>query len=105
MPVRLALDLDRRLASEVEATAYFVVGEALTNAAKHADATSVVVTGGLQGDVLVVEVADDGRGGAVAQPGSGLQGLADRLATLDGRLTVDSRADAGTRLRVEIPCG
>ena len=105
VPVRLALDLDRRLASEVEATAYFVVGEALTNAAKHADATSVVVTGGLQGDVLVVEVADDGRGGAVAKPGSGLQGLADRLATLDGRLTVDSRADAGTRLRVEIPCG
>ncbi len=105
VPVRLALDLDRRLASEVEATAYFVVGEALTNAAKHADATSVVVTGGLEGDLLVIEVADDGRGGAVAQPGSGLQGLADRLATLDGRLTVDSRAGAGTRLRVEIPCG
>ena len=105
VPVRIGVRLGRRLAPDVEATAYFVVSEALTNAAKHAGATGVVVEGGAVDGRLWIEVRDDGRGGADGGWGSGLQGLADRLATLDGRLSVDSPAGGGTRLRAEIPCG
>ncbi|MGX6600963.1 sensor histidine kinase [Micromonosporaceae bacterium Da 78-11] len=104
VPVRLDVRLDRRLAQDVEATAYFVVSEALTNAAKHATASSVLVTGGLADGRLWIEVADDGAGGADRGRGSGLQGLIDRLATLNGRLTVHSPVGGGTRLRAEIPC-
>ncbi len=102
--VQLKVDLDRRLAREVEATAYFVVSEALTNAAKHADASSIQVAARFEDGRLVIEVTDNGRGVA-DHWGSGLQGLADRLATLDGRLIVSSPPEAGTRLRAEIPCG
>ncbi|MEV4132146.1 histidine kinase [Dactylosporangium sp. NPDC049742] len=103
LPVRLTVSVGRRLPAEAEATAYFVVSEGLTNAAKHSGATVVAVTVALSAAGLVVEVADDGTGGAAVRPGSGLEGLMDRLAILDARLTVDS-GPAGTRLRTVIPC-
>lgn len=104
VPVHVKVDLARRLAREVEATAYFVVSEALTNAAKHSGASLVVIAARLDDGQLWIEVSDNGHGGADRHRGSGLQGLADRLATLNGRLTVDSPAEGGTRLRAEIPC-
>jgi len=105
LPVRVDVRLQRRLPQDVEATAYFVVSEALTNAAKHSGASSIAVAGRLRDGWLRIEVTDDGRGGADGRLGSGLQGLVDRLATLEGQLTVDSPAGGGTRLRAEIPCG
>ena len=104
VPVQVDVRLDRRLAREVEATAYFVVSEALTNAAKHSGASSIAVRGRLDDGQLSIDVSDNGRGGADGHRGSGLQGLADRLATLNGRLTVHSPEGGGTRLRAEIPC-
>ena len=105
VPVRLSVRLGHRPRPDVEATAYFIASEALTNAAKHAGATLVEVDVALDDGRLSLEVRDDGCGGADGRWASGLQGLADRLATLDGRLTVDSPAGGGTRLRAEIPCG
>jgi signal transduction histidine kinase len=94
-----------RLPPPVEATAYFVVAEALSNAAKYSGA-SVVTIDVVQADGrLIVNVADDGVGGAIPTTGSGLRGLADRVATLDGRLEVDSPSEGGTRVIAEIPCG
>jgi signal transduction histidine kinase len=103
LPVRLTLSVPRRLPAEVESTAYFVVSEGLTNAAKHSGSAAVAVRVVLTGARLDVEVSDEGRGGAEIRAGSGLEGLADRLATLDARLTVDSGPD-GTRLRTVIAC-
>jgi signal transduction histidine kinase len=96
-----------RLAAGVEATAYFVVSEALANAAKHAGASSVRVRACLDDGLLRVEVADDGAGGAVPDGagGSGLRGLVDRVEAASGRLVVDSPPGGGTRLVAEIPCG
>jgi hypothetical protein len=105
LPVRIDVRLQRRLPQDVEATAYFVVSEALTNAAKHSGASSIAVAGRLRDGRLRIEVTDDGRGGADGRLGSGLQSLVDRLATLEGQLTVDSPAGGGTRLRAEISCG
>ncbi|MDQ3790353.1 MAG: sensor histidine kinase [Actinomycetota bacterium] len=90
------------LPQAVEATAYFVVSEALTNTMRHARATEVRVDLDVTGDRLTVRVTDDGIGGAT--PGSGLSGLADRVAAVDGQLTLDSPAGAGTTLTVELPC-
>ncbi|GAA2656094.1 sensor histidine kinase [Paractinoplanes durhamensis] len=104
VPVRLTVAVERRLPAEIEATAYFVVSECLTNAAKHAAATLITVEIRQSEAGLTVEVADDGCGGAAKRPGGGLQGLADRLAVLDARLRIDS-ASNGTRLRTVIPCG
>jgi signal transduction histidine kinase len=104
VPVRLNVLVERRLAPEVEATAYFVVSEGLTNAAKHAGAELVRVRAELTTAGLLVEVTDDGCGGAAVRPGSGLEGLADRVATLGARLVVDS-GPWGTRLGTVIPCG
>jgi signal transduction histidine kinase len=104
IPVRLSVTVDRRLPAELEATAYFLVSEGLTNAAKHAGAQHVSVRAELAGSGLTVEVSDDGIGGATVQPGAGLEGLADRLAALDARLSVSS-GPAGTRLATVIPCG
>ncbi|MET7419764.1 histidine kinase [Dactylosporangium sp. NPDC005555] len=104
VPVRLTVSIGRRLPAEAEATAYFVISEGLTNAAKHAAATVVSVSVSLTGHRLVVQVADDGCGGAEVRPGSGLEGLMDRLAIIDARLTIDS-GPSGTRLRTVIPCG
>jgi signal transduction histidine kinase len=104
VPVRLTVAVQRRLPADIEATAYFVVSEGLTNVARHADAIVVAVGIQLTDLGLAVEVADDGGGGATVRPGSGLEGLADRLATLDARLSIDSTS-SGTRLRTVIPCG
>ncbi len=92
-----------RLPASVEAAAYFVVGEALTNVVKHACASSVTVRVLVVDDRLLGEVADDGVGGAVPGPGSGLQGLADRVDALDGRLWVLSPRGGGTRVRFALP--
>jgi len=105
LPAQLQLDLDRRLPDRVESAAYFVVSEALTNAAKHSHASEVRVTAGCSGEVLIVEVADDGIGGADVGSGTGLRGLADRVEALGGTLTVTSPLGRGTMLRAEFPCG
>jgi signal transduction histidine kinase len=102
-PVTVDLDLPRRLPSTVESTAYFVVAEALTNAAKHAGATDISVTGGLRSGRLVVEVHDNGAGGADPERGTGLTGLADRVDALDGTLTLYSPAGGPTVLTVSLP--
>nr|WP_221382393.1 histidine kinase [Actinoplanes polyasparticus] len=104
LPVRLTVAVAERLPAEVESTAYFVVSEGLTNAAKHSGAAAVEVRVTLAGAELTIEVSDDGCGGAAVRPGGGLEGLADRLATLDARLTVGGGPE-GTRLRTVIPCG
>jgi signal transduction histidine kinase len=103
VPATLASAPEGRLPAQVEATAYFVVSEALANAAKHANASSVTVSARLLDGHLVVEVTDDGVGGAQATGGSGLKGLADRLAALDGSLRLESSPGAGTRVVAEIP--
>jgi signal transduction histidine kinase len=91
-----------RLPAAVEATAYFVVAEALTNVAKHASARRASITASVGPDALHVEVRDDGIGG-VLPGGTGLVGLADRLAVLDGELRVESPADGGTLVVADIP--
>jgi len=95
---------ERRWADAVEQTCYFVVSEALANAAKHARATQVVVDVRDAGQELRVEIGDDGAGGADAS-GSGLRGLADRVAALGGELSVRSPRGHGTRVSARVPCG
>ena len=104
VPVRLQVALGRRLPPEVEATAYFVVSEALTNAARHAQAEVVDVTVSLTPGRLTVEISDDGVGGADCRAGSGLQGLADRLAALGARLEIESPPGRGTTIRTVLAC-
>jgi signal transduction histidine kinase len=94
---------DRRLPPAVEATAYFVVSEALANVAKHASATRASVGAECDGATLRVEVGDDGVGGADDSRGSGISGLQDRVAAVGGRLTIDSPAGQGTLVVAEIP--
>ena len=93
---------DERFPPTVEATAYFVVSEALTNVTKYAEASLATVAVRREGDRLVVEVADDGRGGADPARGSGLRGLTDRIAALDGALEVSSPVGEGTRIHAEL---
>ena len=103
MPVRTECDLSvDRLPQEVEATAYFVIAESLTNVAKHAGASRAAVLAHVHDGTLEIRVRDDGVGGARPDE-SGLLGLADRLAVLGGRLTVDSPADGGTLVAADIP--
>ena len=89
----------------LEAAAYFIACEGLTNAVKHANATRIVLSAGRENGKLVVSVADDGVGGAAPVPGSGLSGLSDRVAAHGGTLRIESDQDAGTRLTAELPCG
>jgi signal transduction histidine kinase len=105
LPVHLRLQIDHRLPDEVESAAYFMVSEALTNAAKHSHGSEVLVLATCAGQTLTVEVSDDGIGGAGAAGGSGLRGLADRVEALGGRFTVSSPPGRGTTVRGEIPCG
>jgi signal transduction histidine kinase len=93
----------RRLAPAVEAAAYFVVAEALTNVAKYAEATRVDVSVTVEDGILAVEVVDDGKGGARATTGGGLAGLRDRVSALGGELLIDSPQGAGTRLLAQLP--
>jgi signal transduction histidine kinase len=104
-PSRVEIEntLDERLPAAVEAAAYYVVAESLTNVAKYAGATLVQVRVGRDERCTRVEVVDDGVGGADASLGSGLRGLADRVEALDGRLEVESPPGAGTRVWAEIP--
>jgi|HubBroStandDraft_1064217.scaffolds.fasta_scaffold02057_3 signal transduction histidine kinase len=95
---------DERFPAAIEATAYFVVSEALANVAKHAMADGAQVAIYRRLGRLVVEVSDDGAGGARAEFGSGLRGLADRVASVGGVLRVDSPPGGGTRLEADIPC-
>jgi signal transduction histidine kinase len=92
------------LSAPVESTAYFVVAEALTNVARYSQATYAEVDIDRDNGTLVVEVHDDGVGGADPARGSGLRGLSDRVAAVDGRLAVTSEAGAGTTVHAEIPC-
>jgi signal transduction histidine kinase len=103
VPVELAIDLDARPPEAVELAAYYLVAESLTNVGKHAKASSARVAVAQEDGRLVVAVVDDGIGGASADGGSGLRGLADRVEALGGRLQVSSPQGDGTRLRAEIP--
>jgi signal transduction histidine kinase len=102
-PVIVTDELEGRLGPEIEAALYFTAAEAITNAAKHASASEITVEVGCDRDGVFVEVADDGVGGASADKGSGLHGLRDRLATVDGSLEVQSAHPAGTRIRARVP--
>jgi len=104
IPVTVTAVPSERLPSRVEETAYYVASEALANAAKHAHATAVSISARRLEGELLVEVGDDGVGGADAD-GSGLRGLADRVAALDGQLRVHSPDGKGTRITAELPCG
>jgi signal transduction histidine kinase len=104
VPVELTDLPDERLPEAVELAAYFVVAEGLTNVAKYANATHATVGIARENGRLVVEVADDGIGGADPEHGTGLRGLADRIAVLEGRLEIDSHRGRGTTIRAQIPC-
>jgi signal transduction histidine kinase len=104
MPVPVDIDVSvHRLPAAVEATAYFIIAEALTNVAKHAHAARATVTARVEDGAFQVQVRDDGVGGAQRGGGSGLIGLADRVAALDGELRVDSPPDGGTLVSAAIP--
>jgi PAS domain S-box-containing protein len=105
VPVALRGATIGRLDPSVESAAYFVVSEALTNVMRHADASRVHLTVEQHGKTLVLEVRDDGSGGASIDAEGGLRGLSDRVAALDGRLRVESPGGRGTLVRVELPCG
>jgi signal transduction histidine kinase len=102
VPVEIGISVER-LPSAVEATAYFIVAEALTNVAKHSHANHAAVTARVEDGTLQVQVRDDGIGGAEPD-GSGLLGLGDRLAVLDGSLRVESPVEGGTLIAAAIPC-
>ncbi len=104
VPVEVQADHEERLPGAVESAAYFVVSEALANVAKYAQASQAAVALKHVNGELTVEVTDDGVGGADAARGSGLRGLADRVAALDGTITLESPAGGGTRLHAAIPC-
>ena len=93
-----------RLPPSVESAIYFIVAEALTNAGRYADAQTVTVSVARSNGHVEVEVADDGIGGADLDRGSGLRGLQDRVAALDGDLELTSRRGAGTTLNARLPC-
>lgn len=101
--VRVSIDLDGRLPARTETAAYFVAAEALANAAKHSSASVVTVTASQADGILSLDVVDDGVGGADVD-GSGIRGLADRIAAVGGTLVVASAAGAGTRVHAAIPC-
>ncbi len=104
IPVAVDAHLAGRLPSQIESTAYFVVAEALTNIAKHSGATSASVTARQHDTVLTIEISDNGHGGADPHRGTGLTGLADRVAVTGGRMLLSSPDGGPTLLRVELPC-
>jgi signal transduction histidine kinase len=104
VPVDIQVDVAERPPASVEAAAYFIVSEALTNVAKHANAKRASVTVRRSGDRLTVQVQDDGDGGASLEDGSGLAGLRDRVGALDGELHLLSPEGGPTVLMAEIPC-
>jgi signal transduction histidine kinase len=104
VPVTVDIDLDERLPERLEVASFYLVSESLANIGKHARATAARVEVTKSEGVVVVEVVDDGVGGADTELGSGLRGLADRVEALGGRLRVWSPKGGGTRLRAELPC-
>ncbi|GAA0339342.1 sensor domain-containing protein [Actinoallomurus spadix] len=104
LPVDLDFDLPGRLPGQIETAAYFVVSEALSNVAKHSGAGRAAVTGRVDAGRLVLEIWDDGVGGADSGGGTGLTGLADRISVVDGRLALSSPPGGPTVIHVEIPC-
>ncbi|MFD2352326.1 sensor histidine kinase [Nonomuraea ferruginea] len=104
VPVDVDVSLPGRLPPSIEVTAYYVVSEAMANLAKHSGARRGFVRARLHDGALVLEVGDDGVGGADPAAGSGLAGLADRVAVTDGLMTLSSPPGGPTSLRVEIPC-
>jgi len=104
VPVRLSVELDERMPERLEVAAYYVVSESLANIAKHASATSATVDVARMNGQVVVEIVDDGVGGADTERGSGLRGLADRVEGLGGRLRIWTPRGGGTRVRAEMPC-
>jgi signal transduction histidine kinase len=104
VPVKLKVEVKGRLPEPLEVAAYYVVSESLVNVAKHAQAKTVRVDVLTEDGELVLEIVDDGIGGADSERGTGLRGLADRVESLDGRLRVWTPRGGGTRVRAEIPC-
>ena len=104
VPVEVQIALDHRPPEAVEFTAYFVVAEALTNIAKHSAATHAWINVVCRRGWLRLEIRDDGAGGAAPGAGTGLAGLADRCAGLDGHLRIASPAGGPTSIQVELPC-
>jgi signal transduction histidine kinase len=104
VPVRLTVEVEDRVHERLEVAAYYVVCESLANIGKHAQASSATVEVARRNGEIVVEVVDDGVGGADTERGTGLRGLADRVEALDGRLRVWTPRGGGTRVRAEMPC-
>jgi signal transduction histidine kinase len=104
VPVRLTVGLETRLPELIEVAAYYVVSESLANIGKHARATSASIDVARADGVVIIEVVDDGVGGADTEHGSGLRGLADRVEAHGGELRIWSPPGGGTRLRAEMPC-
>jgi signal transduction histidine kinase len=104
VPVRLVVELEERVHERLEVAAYYVVCEGLANVAKHAHATAASVEVGRRDGLVVVEVVDNGIGGADTERGTGLRGLADRVEALGGRLRIWTPRGGGTRVRAELPC-
>ena len=105
IPISVVVVAPRRAPASVESAAYFVVAEALTNLARHSGASRATVEIRQDDQLLVVEVSDDGGGGADPERGTGLDGLADRVGALGGTLSIDSPVGGPTTIRAEIPCG
>ncbi|GAA3487265.1 sensor histidine kinase [Streptomyces cremeus] len=104
IPVTVDLTLPQRLPRKLESTLYYVINEALTNIARHSGAGSAAVRGRYHADVLILDITDDGHGGVDPEAGSGVTGLADRVAALQGRMRVSSPVGGPTLLHVEVPC-
>jgi signal transduction histidine kinase len=105
VPMKLDVRIDGRLPETVEAAAYYVAAEALTNSAKYANASFVELSAAITNDYLVLRVRDDGAGGADPSRGSGLIGLTDRVEAVGGTFTVNSPRGQGTTLLAELPLG
>ena len=104
VPVRLSVEIDKRLPDAVEVAVYYLVSESLANVAKHARASAAAIAVSSENGHVAIEILDDGVGGADTERGSGLRGLADRVEALGGWLRIWSPSGGGTRVRAEIPC-
>jgi signal transduction histidine kinase len=100
----MTIGIEERLPESLEVAAYYLVCESLANVGKYAQASSATVKVSRSNGIVLVEVTDDGIGGADTERGSGLRGLADRVEALGGRLRIWSPSGGGTRVRAEIPC-
>ncbi|HLT18569.1 MAG TPA: ATP-binding protein, partial [Thermomicrobiales bacterium] len=104
VPVELDVELTGRPPESVESNAYFIIAEGLTNIARHSQATRARVAIRQENGTLLIDIEDDGVGGAEVAAGTGLTGMFDRVAALEGKLHVDSPEGEGTRIHVELPC-